>query len=262
MIASRLAGVVIALLIALAATAANAQDAVDGFAPRTFVGAGGVKMPYRLFVPDQKARTLPLPAIVYLHGGAGNGTDNLTQISGGNANGTHVWTTPQMQSRHPAFVIAAQLPPGTRWDDQGSDRLAPHAQVVIELLDSVAKEFSIDRDRVYLTGQSLGGIGTWDVIAKRPDLFAAAIPLCGVGDPARASSVRDMAIWVFHGAKDDAVPVSGSREMVAALRKLGSAVKYTEYPDVEHNVWLRAYLEPQLADWLFAQKRTPKPKPQ
>ena len=260
MTASRLPGVVTSLLIALAATAANAQDVVDGFAARTFAGAGGVKMSYRLFVPDQKARTQPLPVIVYLHGSGGIGTDNLKQISGGNRNGTHVWVASQMQARHPAFVIAPQLPPGARWDNQSGDGLASYAQLMIDLLGSLSKEFAIDPDRIYLTGQSLGGIGTWDVISKRPDRFAAAVPLCGVGDPSLASRLRNMPIWAFHGAKDDTVPVAGSRDMVAALRKSGSAVKYTEYPDVEHDVWLRAYVEPELADWLFAQKRSVKPK--
>jgi len=248
--------IVIALVIVCGASVCQAQDVVDGFAARTFVGANGVRMPYRIFVPDQKHRVRALPLIIYLHGGGGVGADNLRQISGGNTNGTHTWTAPQAQSRHPAFVVAPQLPSGNRWDARAADGIAPYASLVIELLGSLSREFAVDPDRVYLTGQSLGGFGAWDLISKRPELFAAAVPLCGEGTPSRARAARHVPIWVFHGAKDEVVPVAGSRDMVGALRAVGSAVKYTEYPDVGHDVWTTAYVEPELADWLFAQKRS------
>jgi predicted peptidase len=248
--------VLLICLVALTATESSAQAAaVDGFAPRIFVGARGVRMQYRLFVPDQKARGEPLPAIVYLHGGGGIGADNLRQISGGNKTGTHVWVSPQMQARYPAFVVAPQLPDGNRWDARQTEVLAPYAQLVVELLGSLTQEFAIDSSRIYLTGQSLGGVGTWDLITKRPELFAAAIPLCGEGTPSRVAAARDLPIWVFHGAKDESVPVTGSRDMVAALRAAGSKVRYTEYPGVGHEVWLHAYVERELPDWLFAQRR-------
>jgi predicted peptidase len=231
------------------------QDIVDGYAPKMFVGTDSSRMAYRIFVPDETSRTKPLPVVVYLHGGGGIGTDNLRQISGGNTAGTRVWATPEAQARYPTFVIAPQLPThDDRWDRRETDGLAPFAELVVELLDSLSREFAIDRDRIYLTGQSLGGFGTWDLITKRPDLFAAAVPVCGEGTPSRAASARDVPIWAFHGARDESVPVSGSREMVAALRASGSAVKYTEYPEVGHDVWLRAYAEPGLLDWLFAQR--------
>jgi predicted peptidase len=239
------------------AASSIAQDIVDGYTPRMFVGTAGMRMAYRIFVPDERNRTIPLPVIVYLHGGGGIGTDNLRQISGGNTAGTRVWVTPEAQARYPTFVIAPQLPMSDdRWDLRAADGLAPFAQLVVELLDSLSREFAIDRDRIYLTGQSLGGFGTWDLITKRPSLFAAAVPLCGEGTPSRAASARDVPIWAFHGARDKSVPVTGSREMVAALRALGSAVKYTEYSEVGHQVWLRAYAEPGLPDWLFAQSRS------
>ena len=246
----------VACAVVLSASVSQAQDVVDGFAARTFVGTNGTSLPYRIFVPDVKVRVRSLPIIIYLHGGGGVGADNLRQIAGGNTGGTHVWATPQVQARHPAIVVAPQLPGGSRWDARGADRIASYASLVIELLGSLSREFAIDVDRVYLTGQSLGGFGTWDLIVKRPELFAAAVPLCGEGTPSRARAARDMPIWVFHGAKDEVVPVTGSREMVAALRAVGSAVKYTEYPEVGHDVWTVAYVERELPDWLFAQKRS------
>lgn len=252
---SKAVAVSIACMMIGASAASEAQDSVDGFAARTLVGSSGTVMPYRLFIPDETKRSQPLPAIIFLHGAGGIGTDNLKQITGGNSTGTHVWTTSDIQARHPAFVIAPQMGPDNVWDRRRAEGLAPYAQLVIELLDNLSREFAIDRDRIYVTGQSLGGYGTWDLIIKRPDLFAAAVPLCGVGTPSRASAVRDMPIWVFHGAKDDVVPVTGSREMVAALKAVGSAIRYTEYADVGHGVWLRAYTEAELPNWLFAQRR-------
>ena len=235
-----------------------AQDAADRFVARSFKAPTGTAMPYRLFIPETDARKKPLPLIVYLHGGGGVGADNLKQISGGNTTGTHVWTTAEAQRKHPAFVVAPQMPEGQQWATPSSAALSASAQTVLDLIAALSREFAIDPDRVYLTGQSLGGYGTWDIISKRPDLFAAAVPLCGGGDPSRVLAARRMAIWAFHGAKDEVVPVSGSRDLVAALKQAGSPVKYTEYPDAAHNVWLRAYVEPDLAEWLFSQRRSPR----
>ena len=247
------------IVLALAmAPAVAAQDAVDGFQARSFKAPTGTTMPYRLFVPESGARKTPLPLIVYLHGGGGVGADNLKQISGGNATGTHVWTTPEAQRKHPAFVLAPQMREGLQWAAPSSAALSASAETVLELIPSLSREFAIDPDRLYLTGQSLGGYGTWDIISKRPDSFAAAVPLRGGGDASRILAARRIAIWAFHGAKDEVVPVSGSRDLVAALKRAGSPVKYTEYPDGGHNVWLRAYVEPDLADWLFSQRRSPR----
>jgi predicted peptidase len=242
-------------LLVVAPSAAGAQD-VDGFAARSFNGANGVTMLYRLFIPSAEARKKALPLVVYLHGSGGIGDDNLKQISGGNATGTHVWTTPNAQRRHPTYVLAPQLPQGAQWGAPGSDALSSHAEALVQLIAALTREFSLDPYRVYLTGQSLGGQGTWDMISKRPDLFAAAVPLCGDGNPSRVAAAQRLPIWVFHGAQDPLVPVTGSRDLVAALRAVGSPVKYTEYPDVGHDVWTRAYVDPALADWLFGQRRT------
>ena len=255
MLSNRAKTIVTTWTIVFSASIGRAQDVVDGFAARTFVGANDLRMPYRLFVPGAQQRVRPLPIVIYLHGSGGIGTDNLRQISGGNTNGTHVWVSPQAQARHPAFVMAPQLPTGNRWDNSGADGIAGYAGLLIEILENLSREFAIDRDRVYLTGQSLGGAGTWDLVTKRPELFAAAVPLCGAGTASRAGAARQVPIWAFHGAKDELVPVAASREMVAALRAAGSALKYTEYAEVGHDVWTVAYVERSLPDWLFDQKR-------
>jgi len=245
-----------AVTLCTPSSARAGQDVIDGFAARTFTAANGKTMPYRLFVPDADARKNRLPLVLYLHGGGGIGTDNQKQISGGNANGTHVWTTPAAQRRHPAFVLAPQMAENRPSQPGRGDAWAASLDTVLEIIAAVSGEFAIDADRLYVTGQSLGGYGTWEIISRYPQKFAAAVPLCGGGDAARVVAARTLPIWAFHGARDDVVPVTESREVVEALLRAGSPVKYTEYADVEHNVWTRAYTDPELAEWIFSQRRT------
>jgi predicted peptidase len=244
-----------AFTLCTAASARAGQDVIEGFAVRTFTTADGDTMPYRLFIPDAGARKNRLPLILYLHGGGGVGTDNRKQISGGNTNGTRTWTTPEAQRRHPAFVLAPQLRQNRPSQPGRADAWSSSVETVLEMVAAVSREFAIDPDRLYVTGQSLGGYGTWEIISRYPQTFAAAVPLCGGGDAARIIAARTLPIWAFHGAQDPVVPVTQSRELVAALRRAGSPVKYTEYTDVGHDVWIRAYAEQDLADWLFSQRR-------
>jgi predicted peptidase len=224
------------------------------FAPRMF-SHNGKLMPYRLFVPEGAAPDRPLPLVVWLHGASGVGTDNRAQISeGGNEIGSRLWVRPDIQAKYPAFVVAPQAPSSEVWGSPSSTKLTTFGQLAIDLIDALAREFPIDRDRVYVLGQSRGGIGVWDLISKRPEVFAAAVPLCAQGDPKRIAAARDVKVWVFHGAKDT-MPVENARDMVAALTKAGGNVKYTEYPDLGHEIWTRAFAEPDLPAWLFAQHR-------
>jgi predicted peptidase len=255
---ARFAGIVLACAVPAGLTAAGSGDS---FIARTFRGSNGLVMPYRLFVPRSAVRSRPLPLIVYLHGGAGAGLDNLRQISGGNRRGTHLWIQQGLQEQHPAFVVAPQAPPGEEWGLPESDSLAPYASLVIELIRGLAQEFAVDPTRLYVIGQSLGGEGVWDLIAKRPTLFAAAVPVCGRGSRGKVIAARHVAIWAFHGAKDEVVPVSRSRELVAPLRAVGGVVRYSEYPDIDHLVWETAFAEPELPAWLFSQTRPPGGQP-
>ena len=129
--------------------------------------------------------------------------------------------------------------------------------LVLPLLDSVLEEFEgkVDLDRIYVVGFSMGGYGTWDLIVRHPGRFAAAVPVCGAGDPSKAEGIKDLPVWAFHGDKDGAVPVSGSREMVAALKKAGGEPKFTEFPGVGHNAWTPAWRNPELVAWLFDKTR-------
>jgi predicted peptidase len=129
-------------------------------------------------------------------------------------------------------------------------------KLVLFLLDELEGKYSLDANRFYVTGHSSGAAGTWDIVSRRAtDRFAAAVPVTGTNDPSRAAAIAKLPIWAFHGAKDEVSPVSNSREMVAALRALGSPVRYTEYSDIGHDTLARAYREPDLVPWLLAQRR-------
>ena len=219
--------------------------------------ANGRLMPYRLFIPKASSQEPKLPLIVWLHGASGVGTDNNSQISaGGNEIGSRLWIRPDIQDKHPAFVVAPQSPADELWGQPSSNKLTTYGQMVIDLIDSLAREFPIDRDRVYLVGQSRGGIGVWDLVAKRPDRVRRG----GTGLRDRQSHQdrrgEGRQIWVFHGFKDVGMPVANARDMVAALKGAGAVVKYTEYPISRHDIWARVFAEPELPEWLFAQRRS------
>jgi predicted esterase len=179
------------------------------------------------------------PLVLFLHGSGERGYDlNLLTRQG----------LPQEIEKgrnFPFIVVAPQVSPGEWWSIPELD----------DLLDSLPSKYRIDPDRVYLTGLSMGGFATWAYLAAEPQRFAAAVPICGGGDPEDAARFKDMPIWVFHGGKDDAVPIQRSQEMVDALKKLGNDVKFTVYPDVDHFSWVPAYKYPELYKWLLEQKR-------
>ncbi len=218
-------------------------------------------VPYRLFTPG--ALEKPLPLVVCLHGSGGRGADNTTQI-------TDTWwapnvlVSPEHQAEHPCFVLMPQCGNERRWVDckwdEGSYEVSKTAETselasVAALVKALAARPEVDASRVYVTGMSMGGYATWDLLARHSDIFAAAVPICGGGDPSLARRLKDVAVWAFHGADDPVVPVSGSREMVAALKAAGSSVKYTEFPGVKHNSWRPCWKDEKLVAWFFAQRR-------
>ena len=243
----------IPILVLLTVMPGTAEDKVDGFVPRVHQNNRREKMPYRLFVPTPYDKSKKYPLVIWLHGAGGAGSDNLNQISGDQIPGTRIWTKPENQMRYPAFVLVPQSSGG--WASSSATQLSDEERLVIEILNALKSEFSIDTKRVYLSGQSNGGFGTWDLISKRPELFAAAIPLCGGGNTALAASLVSMPIWAFHGEKDDVIPVEETRKMIAAIKKLGGTPRYTEYKGVNHEIWTPTFKEAGLVEWLFAQHK-------
>ncbi len=218
-------------------------------------------MPYRLFRP---AATGKLPLVIYLHGSGGQGTDNLKQLGLGNIFGTRVWLLPQNQRKHPCYVLAPQTDRGwVRYDpsklDRGVYEMVPGkgqgVGMALAIMDELRQEFSIDERRVYVMGQSMGGAGTWNMIASRPQFFAAAVTCCGSISKDDGTASIETPVWNFHGEADATVPVAVSRERIAARRKAGGQPLSTEYAGVDHNVWEWAFSEPELGSWLFDQSR-------
>ena len=248
------------LALSAAALLPRQQPSVNDAAPfaaNVFRNERNQTMPYRLFSPANIDRRERYPLVLWLSGSAGRGDNNLNQISIGNVIGSHVWTTPANQAKQPCFVVAPQCPNDEAWSDRGAKPRAP-LLLAFDLLRDLQHRLPIDSRRLYVTGQSMGGFGTWAAISAYPEMFAAAIPLCGGGDVAQAAKLKSVPIWAFHGAKDESVSVERSREMIAAIRKAGGQPKYTEYPDQDHAVWNKAFNESALLPWVFAQKLTAK----
>jgi len=248
----------------------KAPALAEAFKPHIFRNAKGEQMPYRLFTPGSLEPGRSYPLVVFLHGAGGGGTDNVGQLQGANVFGALVWTLPENQKRHPAFVLAPQSdvnwactiydpknPPKTLADMKWCppEALGLGAGLAFQIIDNLVGTLPIDRARIYVTGHSMGGAGAWHMIAHRPRFFAAAVPVCGHPVPATAKAVRDVPVWNFHGVADETEPVATSRVMIDALRKIGGQPRHTEYAGVGHNVYRWAYTEPALIEWLFAQRR-------
>ncbi len=214
-------------------------------------------MPYRLFRPQS---TQKVPLVVYLHGSGGLGDDNLKQLGLGNRFGTRVWLLPENQARFPCYVVAPQTDRGwIRYDYSYNPAkelpgYGDGARLAMQIVESLCREFNIDQRRIYLTGNSMGGSGAWNVLANRPDFFAAAVIACGGVSPDDGSGSPATPLWAFHGDADEVVPVSSARDRMAARRRAGGHPIYTEYPGADHNGTNRlAFTEPELPRWLFSQ---------
>jgi len=244
------------LLVLLAPTISWGQEREKILSPHVFKNAKGETLPYRLFVPQNYDPKKKYPLVVYLHGGGGVGDDNLKQIQGGNGYLIDFFTQAESQTQHPAFVVAPQST-GDGWIERALSKPAPARQLrlVVDLIGDLQRSYSIDGRRLYVAGQSLGGFGTFAIVAEFPKLFAAGVPLCGGADESKVLSIIKTPLWVFHGEKDEAVAVDWSRRIVAAIKKAGGSVKYTEYPGAGHNIWAKVVKEPELLSWLFAQRK-------
>jgi predicted peptidase len=218
---------------------------------------------YYTYAPDDWSAARAWPVIVFLHGSAERGHDPIAP--------TRVGLGPLLRARSgafPAVVVFPQAPPGTMWG------MPANNAAVLRILDEVIARYHGDPTRVYLTGNSLGGYGTFFLGALHPERFAALVPICGgvrgrapsrdapfadVPEDRRAEEVArrigDTPTWIFHGARDRVVPVSGSREMYRAMQKTSHDVRYTEFPELGHRSWDRGYAMPGLFEWLLAQRR-------
>lgn len=247
-------------LVALLVTLPVARGDGNEYEARTFTAPEGGTLPYRLLQPAEHKAKVPL--VLFLHGAGERGDNNSDQLR----HGAPLFL--QARDRFPCYVAAPQCPADQKWVDvdwskpsmvQPAEPSAP-MKLVLGLLDALPKEFpDIDLDRIYVTGLSMGGFGTWDLITRFPQRFAAAAPICGGADSDKAAAVAQTPIWTFHGNVDPVVTVEQTRRMIGAIKDAGGEPLYTEYPNCGHDSWTNAYQEPELLPWMFAQTREQKP---
>ncbi len=217
-------------------------------------------LPGRLLVPEQYDAGKSYPLVVFFHGAGERGDDNEKQLK----HVVGIFTQPSVRDNFPCFVLALQCPEEqlwvkTDWSAQSHTQPSEPSESMAAVLKTIAdldRQYSIDRERIYAIGLSMGGYATWDIIARYPNLFAAAVPICGGGDTATATRITDMPLWIFHGDADPLVPVSRSRDMVQAIEEAGGNPRYTEYKGVGHDSFTPASREPELIPWLFEQRNT------
>ena len=241
-----------ACVLATTVSSMIAEDMKDPQQVKTFKRrtTKTVTAQYLLYLPKDYAAgsRKHWPLMLFLHGSGERGT-NITKVA--------VHGPPKLvkQGRDfPFIIVSPQCPANQRWDND----------VLLALLDEVEEKYKVDTSRVYLTGLSMGGYGTWSLGMTHPELFAAIAPICGGGDPIdillaekkKAGALKSLGVWAFHGGKDPVVPLAESERMVESLKKLGCKdVELTVYPEAQHDSWTESYNNPKLYEWLLAHQR-------
>ena len=254
---------ILCVLLLLVGSTACAQPQETGFVKRQLTFQD-TEMCYQVFVPPGYSADKAWPVILFLHGAGERGTDCEEQAAVGLGPAVR-----QHMQDFPAIVVFPQAPPRSLWIGAMQD-------MAMAALQQTKAEFNVDTTRIYLTGLSMGGYGTWYLAAHSPGVFAAIAPVCGGVLPPQmryglppeiaayipkdkpyetiAAKIGSTPTWIFHGDADDRVPVTESRQMYQALKAAGGDVRYTEYPGVPHNSWGKAYAETGFYEWLFAQR--------
>lgn len=248
-----------AVIAGALAASLNAQTAQEETTAEIFTAPSGEILRYRQHLPKNVAAGKKLPLVLFLHGAGERGTNNVSQLK----HGVSALLQHGAKANDPAVLLAPQCPSGMQWVNvpwsAPSHTMPEQPSVSMRLALALLREklatLPIDPDRVYVTGVSMGGYGTWDAIQREPALFAAALPICGGGDTARAPSIKNIPVWTFHGDKDTAVPVNCSRDMAKALEACGGKIQYREYPGAGHDVWTRTYNDSDVLAWFFSQHR-------
>ena len=249
------------VLVGLAFAVATSFGGIaeESTVPRIWKSADGGVFRYRFHAPSTVEDGKSYPLVIFMHGAGERGTNNVAQL---------VWGCDEIVSwfrnrNEEFYLVAGQVPAGLQWVDTPWT-LTEHAMPKepsetmsrqIAFVEHLFKTMPVDRTRVYVSGISMGGYGTWDLLCRKPEWFAAGLPVCGGGDPHQAWRIREIPIWTFHGDRDGAVPVCRSRKMTAALWNVNGNIRYREYPGVGHNVWSSTYADRGVLDWFFSQRK-------
>lgn len=237
--------------------------AQDEYERSVFVSSLGDSLNYRLLEPEVMQAGEKYPLVLFLHGAGERGNDNEKQLT----HGGQMFLNPVNREKYPAFVLFPQCPESGYWAYENRPQsfiptqmpvgkeMPSVFQAVKELLDMYLANPQVDKSRIYIMGLSMGAMGTYDMVSRFPDIFAAAVPICGTVNPTRLSAARNVAFRIFHGDADDVVPVAGSRQAYKALKVAGASVEYIEFPGCNHGSWNPAFNYPDFMEWLFTQKK-------
>ncbi|RIJ34466.1 carboxylesterase family protein [Pontibacter oryzae] len=253
------------LLLLLASIDAQAQQGeLDAYERKMYTN-GNDTLPYRILYPKGFNPSKKYPLVLVLHGAGERGNNNEAQLVYGAKRFL------EEQEQFPAIVVFPQCPKDSYWSNvdivkdetgerifnfQDSGKPTEAMQSLLGLLKQLRKSGYVDKDRVYLGGLSMGGMGTFELLRRKPSTFAAAFPICGGGAPESAKKyAKKVDLWIFHGEVDSVVPVEHSKAMAKSLEEAGSDVKLTVYPGVNHNSWDYAFKEPELLSWIFSHKK-------
>lgn len=238
------------------------QQTLDLTEAREYTGKNGKVFRYRWHEPKSLEAGKKYPFVFLMHGAGERGTNNVAQLQWGAKEVLDY----AVSAKDDCFFLAGQVPNGRRWvevDWAQTHHAMPvepseTMQLQMELAEKLFAELPVDTNRVYATGVSMGGYGTWDLISRKPEWFAAAMPVCGGMDLEQAPKLKDVAIWIHHGDRDTVVPFVRSRLATEALWHVNGNVKYTEYPGVHHGSWVPAYGNKANLRWLFSQRKSAK----
>ncbi|NER17905.1 carboxylesterase family protein [Spongiivirga citrea] len=223
-------------------------------------------LPYRIFFPDNFDATKEYPILFFLHGAGERGNNNESQL----VHGASLFIKKEIHTKYPAIVVLPQCPATDYWSnvnvvtDQAGKRdfqfkkegpPTDALHMVIGLIEQTLKNYPIKKDQVYVGGLSMGGMGTFELVRRIPNTFAAAFAICGGANVETAPKLTNTDWWIFHGAKDQVVPVELSQAMNTALKNAGANVKLTIYPEDGHDSWTSAFAEPDFMDWLFSKRK-------
>lgn len=253
------------LLMTFVYTAIFSQTSAE-FKPHIYINEKADTLLYQLLSPQADRFEKRMPLVIFLHGAGERGDDNTKQLT----HGASTFLNEKNQKQFPAYVVFPQCPESDYWSSVKIDRtqmplqldfnyerpLTKSLQLVVSLIRKLIDEKPIDPKRIYVVGLSMGGMGTFEIIHHYPELFAAAIPICGGGDALQFNKrAARIPLWIFHGDADGVVKVDYSRTMLNRIQKYNKDVRYTEYKGVNHNSWDYAFQEPDFLSWLFDKQK-------
>ena len=253
---------ILSLTFLLFTIAEARNELIDSYKSAQLKDSENIPFLYRYSQPARMEAGKVYPLLVFFHGAGGRGSDNMAQLK--DAGGIEAFEKQSVRTKRKSHIFAGQVPKGERWVDRGWNllghkmpKISNSMEMTFKVLDAYVadKKNQIDPNRIYAMGLSMGGYGTWDAIQRRPNFFAAAVPICGGGDKKLAKDMTHLPIWAWHGAKDTVIKPIRSSDMIDAIRKAGGSPKYSEIKGRGHNSWIDVWNSNNLWDWLFSQSR-------